>query len=468
MLAAVTQRHAASGSTGTLSPSRSTSRAVCPATTSSGCPTPPCASRGSGCAPRSCRRSSTWPPNRRHGQPGARRSAQDGRRLRARGRARACWSPTDAPPRRRARRRRRAGRARARRLGAAGARCARAGRRAPRAAASSRSSSRRRTRTRRLWSTGVGVRSRVPRRAAPVPEGRGRVAGPAARSRRRRRRGRRLDDEPLDLAEVRGLATARRALEVGGGRWPPPPAHRSARGRQDDARPPAGDDPPAPRPTTKRSRSPGSTRRPGRIRDGHLVRRRPFRAPHHTASVAALVGGGSGRPRPGEVHDGASRHAVPRRARRVPAASRSTRCANRSRSGSCASPRQAISLALPRRLPADRVLEPVPVRARRAPLRVQRRATGALPPPPVGAAPRPLRPPPRGAPPPEPGDGRARRRRRCGPGSRSPSIANECATDPRAVAHATRTSPPVRWRRSCRCDRRGRRRVALGRSPSAP
>jgi magnesium chelatase family protein len=34
---------------------------------------------------------------------------------------------------------------------------------------------------------------------------------------------------------------------------------------------------------------------------GRLVRERPFRAPHHTASAPALVGGGSGRPRPGEV-----------------------------------------------------------------------------------------------------------------------------------------------------------------------
>ena len=32
-----------------------------------------------------------------------------------------------------------------------------------------------------------------------------------------------------------------------------------------------------------------------------LARRPPFRAPHHTASTAALVGGGAQRPRPGEV-----------------------------------------------------------------------------------------------------------------------------------------------------------------------
>lgn len=34
---------------------------------------------------------------------------------------------------------------------------------------------------------------------------------------------------------------------------------------------------------------------------GGLVRRAPFRAPHHSASAAALVGGGSGAARPGEV-----------------------------------------------------------------------------------------------------------------------------------------------------------------------
>lgn len=35
--------------------------------------------------------------------------------------------------------------------------------------------------------------------------------------------------------------------------------------------------------------------------DGAAVECAPFRAPHHTCSVAALVGGGAGRPRPGEV-----------------------------------------------------------------------------------------------------------------------------------------------------------------------
>jgi magnesium chelatase family protein len=38
----------------------------------------------------------------------------------------------------------------------------------------------------------------------------------------------------------------------------------------------------------------------GELRDGAISRRRPFRAPHHSASMPALVGGGV-RVKPGEV-----------------------------------------------------------------------------------------------------------------------------------------------------------------------
>lgn len=38
----------------------------------------------------------------------------------------------------------------------------------------------------------------------------------------------------------------------------------------------------------------------GEMKEGRLSRRRPFRDPHHSASVAAMVGGGRGA-KPGEV-----------------------------------------------------------------------------------------------------------------------------------------------------------------------
>jgi len=38
----------------------------------------------------------------------------------------------------------------------------------------------------------------------------------------------------------------------------------------------------------------------GLLREGKLMRQRPFRDPHHSASLPALVGGGA-RARPGEV-----------------------------------------------------------------------------------------------------------------------------------------------------------------------
>ena len=39
----------------------------------------------------------------------------------------------------------------------------------------------------------------------------------------------------------------------------------------------------------------------GLLESGHLVNERPFRAPHHTSSEVALIGGGHSVPRPGEI-----------------------------------------------------------------------------------------------------------------------------------------------------------------------
>ncbi|MDU2585303.1 MAG: ATP-binding protein, partial [Anaerococcus prevotii] len=39
----------------------------------------------------------------------------------------------------------------------------------------------------------------------------------------------------------------------------------------------------------------------GLLDSGHLVNERPFRAPHHTSSEVALIGGGHSVPRPGEI-----------------------------------------------------------------------------------------------------------------------------------------------------------------------
>jgi magnesium chelatase family protein len=109
-----------------------------------------------------------------------------------------------------------------------------------------------------------------------------------------------VDDEPLDLADVRGLRSARQALvaAAAGGHHllvaGPPGAGKTMLARR--------------LPTILPPLEPDEALEVTRIHSASgiaptrgLVARRPFRAPHHTASIAAIVGGGSPRPRPGEI-----------------------------------------------------------------------------------------------------------------------------------------------------------------------
>ena len=108
------------------------------------------------------------------------------------------------------------------------------------------------------------------------------------------------DDDLADLAEVRGLSFARRVLEVAaaGGHhllmWGPPGTGKTMLARR--------------LPTILAPLEPAEALEVTRIHSaaglpfrGRLLHSRPVRAPHHTASTPALVGGGSTRLRPGEV-----------------------------------------------------------------------------------------------------------------------------------------------------------------------
>lgn len=107
------------------------------------------------------------------------------------------------------------------------------------------------------------------------------------------------DESMPDLADIKGQETAKRALEVAaaGGHHllmvgPPGSGKSMMAKRLPSILPPLA---PAEMLEVSMIRSLA-----GDLAGGRIGRNRPFRAPHHSASMAALVGGGT-RPRPGEV-----------------------------------------------------------------------------------------------------------------------------------------------------------------------
>ncbi len=104
---------------------------------------------------------------------------------------------------------------------------------------------------------------------------------------------------PADLRDIKGQETAKRALEIAaaGGHnmlmiGPPGAGKSMLASRLPGILPPLD-----PAETLEISMIHSVA---GALADGALSRRRPFRAPHHTATTAAIIGGGP-RARPGEV-----------------------------------------------------------------------------------------------------------------------------------------------------------------------
>ena len=111
--------------------------------------------------------------------------------------------------------------------------------------------------------------------------------------------GRATAEKAGDLADVRGMETARRALEIAAAGshnlmliGPPGAGKSMLAARLAGVLPEL-----TPRETLEVSRIHSVA---GMLTEGHLITRPPFREPHHSASAAALTGGGA-KARPGEV-----------------------------------------------------------------------------------------------------------------------------------------------------------------------
>ena len=145
-----------------------------------------------------------------------------------------------------------------------------------------------------------------------------------------------LNGPALDLADIKGQESAKRALEVAaaGGHnllmvGPPGAGKSMLASRLPSILPPL-----APAELLEVSMVASVA---GEIEGGALTNRRPFRAPHHSASMPALVGGGL-HARPGEVSLAHHGVLVSRRAAGISARRCSIRCASRSKAARSRSP----------------------------------------------------------------------------------------------------------------------------------